>query len=235
MSMNFRELAGYGQQHAPKFKAGFQVMAAMASSLEAQGLLPQRIEVPVVTTEALREIKRFTPEARQLLEERGFVIHELTGQSIKTLRDSGKSFWSTWHENNPKLEAMPSRSSEVAINPAQLLLPDSNRKTLEEQEQMVREFSKELTEETTIKDIEAVIGEMPDYIDLAFAHFDATGVRLFGEDYGYNYARTKTPTVGSVVAFVGVFRVDDGLYVDGWSRDDGRAYVFASPLVVPKQ
>jgi len=45
--MNFRELAGRGQAQAPKFKAGFLVMADMASSLEAQGLLPRRFEDPL--------------------------------------------------------------------------------------------------------------------------------------------------------------------------------------------
>lgn len=77
------------------------------------------------------------------------------------------------------------------------------------------------------------MGEAPDYVELAFAHLDATGERLFGKKYDYNYARTKTPTVDSYVAHVSYFGSVDGLRVDYWYRDDGYGDVFASPLVVP--
>ncbi|OGK17836.1 hypothetical protein A3G67_02820 [Candidatus Roizmanbacteria bacterium RIFCSPLOWO2_12_FULL_40_12] len=172
-----------------------------------------------------------SPELRAKLEQAGFTaIYPLTKQSIKTLRDEGKPFWSTWHNEYPELEALPSRGTWVAINPDQLFLPDSNRKTLKEQEQMVKKFSKDLK----IDGVEAVIGEMPDYTELAFTHFDATGERLFGKNYSYNYARTKTPTSGSDVAVVGNFGADGGLVVSGWYRVRGDDHVFASPLVVPK-
>lgn len=176
------------------------------------------------------KIVRFTPEARQELTERGYAVYALTGQSIKTLRDVDKPFWSTWHQDRPELEAMTSRLSEVAINPTQLFLPGSNRKTLKEQERMVKAFSKDLN----VDGVEAVMGEMPDYTELAFSHLDATGVRLFGKDFGYNYARTKTSTSRSGVAVVGEFDAVGGLSVARWYRDRGSGGVFAAPLVVPK-
>lgn len=53
-------------------------------------------ETPVAKTpEAPVEIKRFSQEAKEALEKQGFVIYGLTGQSIKTLRDAGRNFWST--------------------------------------------------------------------------------------------------------------------------------------------
>lgn len=191
--------------------------------------LPQSIqdvsrEVPTL------KIARFTSETRQKLEEAGYRVHALTGQSIKTFHDAGKPFWSTWHRDRPELEAMTSRLSEVAVNPDQLFLPDSNRKTLKEQEAMVKKFSKALK----IDGVEAIVGEMPDYVELAFTHFDTTGERLFGQKYNYNYARTKTPTSGSNVAHVGHFSADNGLRVSNWNRDRGYGGVFAAPLVVPK-
>ncbi len=83
--------------------------------------------------------------------------------------------------------------------------------------------------------VEAIIGEASDYAELAFAHLDATDGKgyLFGEKYGYNYARTKTP-VGSGVAHVGDFGDVRGLGVGHWHPDNRLGRVFAVPLVVPK-
>lgn len=95
---------------------------------------------------------------------------------------------------------------------------------------MVEKFSRDLN----IQGAEAIIGEMPDYVELASTHFDETGVRLFGKDYGFDYARTITPTGGTDVASVGHFCADDGLGVCDWDRDDGGGGLFVAPLVVPK-
>ena len=177
------------------------------------------------------EVKRFSPEAREKLEKAGYLIDQIGGNSIKSLRDNGRRFWSTWHNSYPDLEALTSSYTEVAINPDQLFLPDSNSKTLSQQEAMVAKFSKELAKK--IPGVQAIIGEMPDYVELAFNHQAKTGDYLFGQKYDYNYARTKTPTSGSFVADVGYFRSDDGLRVDDWHADRGLSDVFAAPLVVP--
>jgi len=77
------------------------------------------------------------------------------------------------------------------------------------------------------------MGEAPDYSELAFAHERVTGVRLFGRDYNFDYARTKTPTSGSYVALVGDFD-DNGLDVYRLHRGHGYDGVWAVPLVVPE-
>jgi len=198
----------------------------------ARVLRDQFGDVPLPSAEALVEVERFAPEAREALEKEGYVIYPLTGQSIKSLQESGRKFWSTWHKNYPDFEALASIRSEVAINPNRLFLPESNRKTLVEQEAMVEEFSKELGRK--IKGVKAIIGEAPDYIELAFSHLDATSEYLFGKKYNFDYARTKTATVGSHVPNVGNFHPDDGMYVGHWDRDPGNDYVWAAPLVVPQ-
>lgn len=190
------------------------------------------VEKPVVKTpEAQVEIKRFSQEAREALENQGFVIYGLTGQSIKTLRDSGHKFWSTRHKELPDFEALDSMHSEVAINPNKLFLPGSNNKTLAQQEKMVEEFLQELRKK--VPGVKAIIGQALDYIELAFAYLDATNEYLFGAKDNYGYARTKTPTSGSYVAYVGRFVVSGGLYVNDWGRDHGYDDVHAAPLVVP--
>ena len=183
------------------------------------------------TPEATVEIKRFSAEQREALEKQGFVIYGLTGQSLRTLRDSGRKFWSDWHKSLPDFEALGSMHSEVAINPSKLFLPKSNNKTLAQQEEMVGKFSEELGKK--VQGVKAIIGQAPDYEELAFRHLDATKEYLFGAKDNYNYARTKTPTSSSVVANVGNFYAADGLSVHSWDADYGNDFVHAAPLVVP--
>ncbi len=213
----------------PRDKERADVVSAMHKARGNDITLPQSSKetVPV-------EVRRFSDEAREALTKEGYVIYALSGQSIRSLREQGRKFWSTWHKDGQyeEFETKGSMHSEVAISPDALFIPDSNDKTLKQQENAIAKFSKELTKK--IKGVEAVMGEAPDYVELAFAHLDATGDRLFGEKYDYNYARTKTPTVGSRVAGVGYFLAADGLLVGDWDRALGARRVFASPLVVPK-
>ncbi len=185
----------------------------------------------IATPETPVEIKRFSQEQKEALEKQGFVIYGLTGQSIKTLRDSGHKFWSDWHKSLPDFEALGSMHSEVAINPNKLFLPKSNNKTLAQQEEMVEKFSQELGKK--VQRVKAIIGQAPDYVELAFQQLDATKDYLFGAKYNYDYARTKTPTSCSDVADVGGFCADRGLHVSHWEHAFGYGLVHAAPLVVP--
>ncbi len=185
------------------------------------------VEIPTVS------VIRFSDEAKATLEKQKFVIYELTGQSIKSLRDSGRKFWTDWHKQYPDFESLTSMHSEVAIHPKQLFIDNSHNKTLAEQEEMIKKFSADLAKgRNRIPNVEAIMGEASDYVELAFQHLDTTGDYLFGEKYGYNYARTKT-RVGAGVAGVGRFYPTYGLYVGYWHHDVGGDDVFAAPLVVP--
>lgn len=178
---------------------------------------------------------RFSQEARESLAAADYRIYTLTGQSIRTLKEAGRQFWSSWHNDYPHFEALSSQQSEVAIpaDPKNLFLHESNNKTLEEQEEMVKNFSQELGKK--ISGVQAIIGEVPDYIELAFQHLDATS-KEENEDnlFGEKYARTKTPTVGSFVAYIGSFGAGR-LGVGRWDRGDGDGNVFVAPLVVPAE
>lgn len=177
------------------------------------------------------EIKRFSEEQREALEKQGFVIYALTGQSIKTLREAGRKFCLTWRNKHPDFEALGSMQSEVAINPSKLFLPKSNNKALAQQENMAEKFSQELGK--TVKGVKAIIGQAPDYLELAFAHLDSTKEYLFGAKDKYDYVRTKTPTSSSYVAVVHLFDADSGLDVSYWFRDNGLVNLYAASLVVP--
>lgn len=172
----------------------------------------------------------FTPEQSMALERKGYVIYPLTGQSIASLRDAGYSFWSTWHKGE-SFETLASLRTEVAINPSRLYLPESNGKTLNEQLAMVTDLGKKIGGE--VAGTTAILGSVADYAELAFAHLDQKGQRLFGRDFNYDYTRTTTPTSESNVAIVGFFNDVDGLLVLSLHRGDGLSNVWAAPLVVP--
>lgn len=217
--------------------AGVEVLVAQLQIFNAfvhSGMLQESFEQALKTPEAQVEIQRFSDEQREALEAKGYRVYELTGQSIAGLKKQGHPFWSTWHKDYPGFESLTSRHSEVAINPKKLFIPRSNNKTLEEQLGAVARYSNGLQ----IKGVEAILGEVPDYTELAFAHLDKTGERLFGKIYNYNYTRTRTRTqtrVDSIVAGVGRFGADYGLVVDYWNADGRSDDIFAAPLVVPIQ
>lgn len=177
------------------------------------------------------EVRRFSSQTRAL-EKEGYLVYELSGQSIRSFKEAGRPFQSTWHKDYPHLENLTSSKTEFAIDPQKLVLPKSNNKTLKEQEEMVREFSLRLARK--IPGVEAIIGESPDYVELVFLHLDKTGQRLFGEKYDYSFTRTKTPVDSSSIA-VGNFQAEYGLEVFRCRSDeDRRVGVWIAPLVVPK-
>lgn len=178
-------------------------------------------------------IMQFSEEARRGLKSIGYVIVTLKGQSILSLKAAGNQFRSTWHIHYPDFETLPSRLSEVAIDPSQLFLAKSNYETLEQQLRIVAEFSANLSQQ--VKGVEAIIGECPDYAELAFVHLDTTGQYLFGEDYNYHYARTVSPVSSGSVFFacVGDFFASRRLNIIGWHRGGGGSNLWAAPLVVP--
>ena len=218
---------------------GNELGAAIASALcrwfgdEPLPSFAPSVKTTLGTPETQREIKRFSTEARRALEEQGYVIYGLKGQSIRDLNlRAGRKFWLRRCRDYSLLEASASMKSEVAINLEEPFLPGSNNEALEQQEEIVARFSKELGEK--IPGVKAVIGQAPDYLGLVFAHLDRTGDFSFGEEYRYGSARTKTPTSGSRVATVGGFGPDGGfLHVSDWPANLGSGSVYAAPLVVP--
>lgn len=215
-------------------KAEAQALA-LASTLKAFKMDGFR-DVPLPTPEQ-RVRRAFTEEEKKALAKEGITaVYPLTGETIADQREKGRKFWYIAESDNNSLVAVHSLRGDVAIDPRpnKFFLPKSNNLTLDQQMEMVAEFSHKLQRRLKTDSVEAIMGQAPDYTELAFSHLDATSERLFGEKYDYNYARTQTPTVGSSVARVGDFSVGDGLGVSSWRRGGGSGRVFAVPLVVPK-
>lgn len=175
-------------------------------------------------------IRIFSDADRKELERLGLVIYKLKGKSIEELARDG-IISSIWQNNEPSLLKLTSRSTEVAINPQKLYIPDSGGKTLAEHIRMLSQYKKEIAEQAYIPDASVIIGGAPDYIELAHEHFKATGKRLFGKPYEYRFT-TSTTTDDSWIVIVGQF-TDKGLELDQILKDKSYTGVWNVPLIVP--
>lgn len=181
------------------------------------------------------DIAQFTPEDRRKLEDSGLITLPLTRTSIKTEIETGKPFWTRWHKDYPDFEALPSLASEIAINPVQPHLLNSNNLPLADQIEMVSTYSTELQQKLKTKTLLAIMGSASDYVELSFAYLARTGIYLFGQDFDYSFARTTTPITETTVANVGGFGADSGLIVLHSNKYIGGQGLFAVPLIVPCQ
>lgn len=240
MAAEIEKLAAQFAKQYPEVATLLRVNAIVARRLGAPESFRDVPDIPPnhKLTEKVVGIKRFTDEQREALEKRGYTVYPLSGQSIRSLREAGREFLSScWQQRYPDFENQTSRLSEVAINPGKLFLEASDDKTLKQQEILVEEFSKRLKGRLRIEGVKAIMGEAPDYAELAFRYIDVTGKSLFSEETNTDgYIRTKTVVDvvdPNVTAIVGSFSVGNCLSVYDGSSDKNCSFVWAAPLVVP--
>ncbi|MCL5434815.1 MAG: hypothetical protein M1405_00300 [Patescibacteria group bacterium] len=183
-------------------------------------------------------IKRFSKEALSALERNGFWLGELTGQSIAGYEKAGRRFYTKTIDRYPEIKDLLSRASEVAIGdplnkPYDYILPDYNWKSFSDYFGMIDEYNKDLQEK--IPDVEAVIGEAPDYVELLCSFRDETGLILLD---GLAYAATKT-RVGKSTVSVGHqdFTPDYEMIIHANEMPADYKYflsMYCVPLVFPK-
>jgi len=238
MVMNYLEASKGAQGLTSDQKKGVDLMNKFAKDLKKQGLLPQRFsfesQKDSLKSSETFVLQPFTDKEKKALTKDGYLIYPFILETIQTQKEAGKPFWYVVDAES-ELKIVPSMVGEVAFNPSpeRFFIPKSNNKTLEKQEEMIKKYGQDLRRKLNLPDyIQAVMGDAPDYTQLAFTHLKKTGEYLFGTKYGFNYARTKTPTSGSCVANVGYFGADYGLDVGDWHRVRGHVLLFVVPLVV---
>lgn len=174
----------------------------------------------------------FASEAREYLINEGYLIYNLQGESISSLRRRGRPFWGTSSEFT-EAEDICSIDGEIAINTKSPFLPRSNRLDLVKQQEAILEYSRNI--EKKIKSLRAVMGSASDYAEFAFRHFDASGERLFGITHDFPHVRTRTPISQTKNLTVGIFDSINGLLVSAWDKfDDSQNRLWAVPIVIPK-
>lgn len=229
-----------------------QIIAGVRKEFQARGhgkdiALPgTQIEaITMVQREVLGEAIRFTDEERAALIGDGALLYLPTGETIKAQKAARRPFWYVndgYKEGGKnRLTEFPSRAIEVAIypDPKRFFVPETASKTTDQQIVLVEQDAHALRERLGLPNIGEVLPEASEATEVLFKHFDATNVRILGQDYmknGYwSYIRTNTPTnkEGSHVALVGDWYADDGLHVLDWDRDYGDVRIHAARWVVP--
>lgn len=196
--------------------------------------------------EAPNEITKFSPEARRTIEGAHLPIFTLTGRSIRDLRQSGKRIEPEWSDQE-YLETFPSRKSEVTIENH---LKNSFNKSMSLQEALVDGYSTELSKR--IPEVEAIIGEAPDYLELSLLYIARYGIPLFEYDVtlnpklpkflskwklfkGHVYTRTVTPLNSPRGSFMAAVTYWKGAHrVDGWPREQDLHICGVTPLIIPR-
>lgn len=215
-----------------------EAKAAIAARLGLKSVFP-RPEIPAETV-------TFTDNERGVLTKDGAVIYLLTGETIKSQKSARRPFWYvadgfTVNGKN-RLTEFPSRRVEVAIylDPDRFFVPESSSKTTDQQIALVEADAHSLRGRLGLPNIGEILPEASEATEVLFKHFDATKVRILGQDYirdrYWSYIRTSTPTnkEGSFVATVGKWGDDDALVVLDWPRSAFGVAFRAARWVVPQ-
>lgn len=179
-----------------------------------------------------RDIARFTEEQKAELKILGYSIYELTGKSIKNLRDIGVFFISDWHIYD-LFESSPSMRTEAAILKKNPFLSRSGYKAPYEQIIKIMDLGDQLNQ--SIYGVSAVMGGAADYLEIYYKHLLRTGNNLFlkGNDLKYVCTTTSTDS-GAGHAVLGGSSTNNGIRIfthNGMPHKE----IWAVPLIVPSQ
>lgn len=221
-----------------------------------QTLFNALIDSGVVLELPVEARSTFTDSEREALITDGAIIYTATGKSIEAQKEAqtSKNQPSFWDMSGgasaagDRLLAVPSRRVDIAIypEPERFFVPGSFNKTLEEQEELVAQDTRDLRKRLNKGSIGVIIPtEASTLTDIVFQHFNETRRWLLGYRYaetqGLNrvYVRTKNPIPMDYfeerVACVGISSPDNGMDIRSWPSNKGYDNLGAARLVVPTE
>ena len=138
-------------------------------------------------------LSSLSPETQRLVEHMrrdGYAVYETTGRSPASLKSDGMRYWLL----NDKLTDITAPPALLAFKkaPSELFLPGSLNIPHDEQVKLLPEEQVEVDKKYRGACLVVKEGKLPEWTEVAFEHFKTTGVRIFGPDYGHNYAWTDT-------------------------------------------
>lgn len=198
----------------------------------------QAIETPKSAFEIPTVSKELYEKTREALAKEGFTfVVEIKPASIDQLVTGTKRLLFGYINPAREMRSNISPQIEVAIDPNNFRIEDSNNLSTDDQIEKIKEREAILKGKLP-KDVRDVISMLkpPKYASilaqLDFEHQTRTGRAFFTNWFG----RTDDQVIPGSVAHVGRFGPTSGLLVRDWARGDGRDYVFAvSAVVLPRQ
>jgi hypothetical protein len=174
----------------------------------------------------------FTPIQKEALINNGFAIYRLTGQTLELLFSQGHPFVRQWHDKDfwflaDDIAKQRAIVGEVAIRSELPFLSEGTNKTLDEQLQIIDDFNRKL--KITNPGVIAMIGNAPDYAELAFQHPNSLCPINLTEDF----IRTKSFYSKVNAVTVGPF-LKDGLNISGWNVQSTGLRLGIIPLLIPE-
>lgn len=112
-----------------------------------------------------------------------------------------------------------------------------NKSKAVQEEEFLAKDTHQLRRRLGLEGIREILPEASEVTEVVFRYFDATErkVRLLGENYGFRWVRTNTPTTesGSRFAFVGGWSGVGGVRVVGLGAGGGDPRLGVARWVVP--
>ena len=231
MAAELEKLAKYYTDKSNKPRA--DLYTALAAEERAIGGLETVIPVQLTPKTATKSsviapktelITALSPETQRLVEQMrndGYTVYDLAGKTPAVLRTEGMKFWYV----NPALETATAVPALVAFKkkPSEFFLRRSKNTPFEKQLKLLEEEKEKVKRKYPDAGLIVRLGKPSEWSEAAFEHFKATGVRIFGKDYGYNYTWVnayESDQVGARRAIVGDWNETHGLGVD-FDRPDG--------------
>lgn len=170
-------------------------------------------------------ISPLSAETQKLVEHMrrdGYAVYDTTGRTPASLKTDGMRYWFL----NDKLADITAPQALLAFKkaPSELFLPGSSNIPHDEQVKLLPEEQANVDAKYPGAGLVVDEGELPEWTELAWTHFQATGrkVRLFGKDFGYYLTWTKTyenNQQGAHRASFGDWDETDGADADLWGPD----------------
>lgn len=201
-------------------KAEFQRRHPGMDDMPLRGKLPQ-----VVSTQNRETIlSPLSAETQKLIEHMrsdGYAVYETAGRTPKSLKSNGMRYWFL-DEELADVTAPPALLA-FKKDPSEFFLPGSQNIVHDEQVKLLPQEQAKVDKKYPGAGFIVREGKLPEWTELALKHFKATGVRILGRDYGYNYTWTDTyesEKSGADRADFGHWGETDGADADLWNPDD---------------
>lgn len=176
-------------------------------------------------------ISKETQKLIEYMEKDGYVVYETQGKTPISLRKEGMEYYVL----DSGLENLTSKPALLAFkkDPSQFYLKGSYSISFEDQIKLIAEEQRKIDKQYSSSDLLVKLGYFSEWSELAFMHFKATGVRLHGKDYGYNWTWTDTYESNQPGAYRAIAGFWDEIYgFNGrfWNPDDISPRLRVAPL-----